>query len=260
MISKLASVHPQAKIGKNTVINDFVVIGKDVKIGNNCTIKSYVYIQGPIVIGNNNIIHQFASLGDSPQDISFNGENTKLEIGNNNIFREHVSVHRGTKNGRFITKIGDNNFFMVNTHIAHDCIVGNYNTVANNSSLAGYATLANHIVLGGYTMVSQFVNIGSFVFTAMGSGVNKNIPPFMSIANNTIKIMGINKIGVRRNGFNNDEILKIKQIYKLFFNNNLKLTIAIKEIENITKNFPKLQLFNNFIQKYKNHKIGIIRK
>lgn len=260
MISALASIDACAIIGDNTTIGDFTVIGKDVEIGKNCVIKAYVFIQGPTKIGNNNTIHQFSSIGDNPQDLSFSDEITTLEIGHNNVFREYFSVNRGTQNGLGITCIGNHNFFMTNVHIAHDCTVGNYNVITNNSALAGHCSMGDYIVLGGYTMVSQFVNIGSYVFSVMGSGINKNIPPFVYLSGNSAKTLGINKIGLDRQGFNALELAAIKKIYHIFFKQQCTLPLALEKIDNICDKLPKLQIFNQFIRKFSNHKLAIIRR
>ena len=258
MISPLADIHPKAKIGNNVSIGAFTHIGENVEIGDNCTINTNVVITGWTTIGKKNHIFQFSSIGESPQDISFKGEKTFLEIGDNNIIREYTQIHRGTEHGGGLTKIGNNNFIMVCVHIGHDCLMGNHNIIVGYTSMAGHVTIGDFVNLSGYTLVPQFLSIGSFAYTTMNTAVTKNIPPFVWVAGK--KVLKINKVGLQRNGFNENEISKIQQIYKIFFRENLKLEQTIVAIKEVAKGCQKSQIFVDFIEKNKQQKAGIIRK
>ena len=260
MISKLASIHPTAKIATNVTVEDFAVIGADVEIGDNCIIKSHSVIRGPTVIGNNNVIYQFASIGDQPQDLKFGDEISYLEIGDNNTFREYVSVNRGTKHGGSVTRIGNNNLFITHSHVAHDCQIGDYNILGNCTALAGHVELADHIILSANTKVTQFLSIGSYVFSTISTNISKNIPPFVWVSGQPAQALTLNKVGLLRNGFSKQEIAQVRKLHKVFFRMSYKLETALAEIEKITKDNPKLNIFTDFVKQHKDHALGIIRK
>ena len=169
MIHETAIIDPSAKIAKDVTIGPYSIIGPEVEIGNGCRIASHVVIQGPTKLGQNNQIYQFSSIGEIPQDKKYDGEATLLEIGDNNVIRESVTINRGTVQGGGFTKIGNDNWIMAYVHIAHDCIVGNKNTFANNATLAGHVLIDDHVILGGFTLVSQINAMASYSFSAMGS-------------------------------------------------------------------------------------------
>jgi UDP-N-acetylglucosamine acyltransferase len=258
MISSLADIHPSAKIGKNVRIGPFTTIGEFVEIGDNCIINANVVVTGWTKIGKGNHIFQFCSIGETPQDINFKGEQTFLEIGDNNIIREYTQIHLGTEHGGGITKIGNNNFIMVCVHIGHDCLIGDNNIIVGYTSMAGHVTIGNYVNLSGYTLVPQFLSIGSYAYTTMNTAVTKNIPPFVWVAGN--KVLKINKVGLQRRGFSEEEVKKIQNIYKVFFRKKLKLEAAMTEIKNIAKGCEKSQIFVDFVEKYKTQKAGIIRR
>ncbi|HEC73425.1 MAG TPA: acyl-ACP--UDP-N-acetylglucosamine O-acyltransferase, partial [Methylophaga aminisulfidivorans] len=169
MIHQTAIIDPSANIADNVSVGPYTIIGADVEIGDGCEIMSHVVINGPTKIGKHNRIFQFASIGEEPQDKKFHGEKTFLEIGDNNLIRESVTINRGTSQGGGVTRIGNNNWIMAYVHIAHDCLIGNDNIFANNSSLAGHVEIDDFVILGGFTLVSQFNYMGSHSFSAMGS-------------------------------------------------------------------------------------------
>ena len=177
MIHKTVIVDPSAIIADDVSIGPYTIIGANVEIGSGCQIESHVVIKGPTKIGKNNHIYQFSSVGEVPQDKKYAGEPTLLEIGDNNLIRESVTINRGTLQGGGITKIGSNNWIMAYVHIAHDCIIGNENIFANNTTLAGHVIIDDFVILGGFSLVSQFTHIGSYAFSAMGSVISRNVPP-----------------------------------------------------------------------------------
>ncbi len=216
-------IHPTAiidktvELGENVEVGAYTIIKGEVRIGDNTKIGEHAYIQGITEIGKNNKIYPFASIGSDPQDLKYNGEPTKLIIGDNNIFREFVTINRGTVGGKGITKIGNNNLFMAYSHVAHDCEVKNYVILANNATLAGHITVENYAIIGGLSAVHQFCKIGEYAMIAGKTGVAKDIPPFMLASGQRAKLYGPNLIGLRRHGFSEERIKIIRKVYNLLF-------------------------------------------
>ena len=256
VIHSTAIIDPSATIADNVSIGPYSVIGADVHIGEGCEIASHVVIEGPTTIGKNNRIFQFASIGAEPQDKKFAGEATRLEIGDNNLIRESVTINRGTEQGGGVTRIGSNNWIMAYVHIAHDCIIGSNNIFANNASLAGHVEIDDYVILGGFTLVSQFNAIGSYAFSAMGSVISRHVPPYVLVSGHMAEPFGINLEGLRRNKFSTGQIRHIKQAYKLLYRSGLKLEQAIQQINAITQEDDELARLLHFLDKQQG---GIIR-
>ena len=237
IIDKNAKVHPSIKIGP------YSVIGPNVEIDENVIIHSHVNISGNTKIGKNNIIYPFASIGNDPQDLKYNGERTLLEIGNNNKFREYVTVNPGTIGGGGLTKIGDNCLFMISSHVAHDCNVGNNVIIANNVPLGGHVVIEDNVVIGGNSAVQQFTRIGKMAMIGGMTGVLHDVIPYGLSTGNRNSLQGLNLIGLRRAKFENKDILGLSEAYKEIF--------ATKNInENISKlngSFQKNPLVKNVI-------------
>jgi len=206
MISPLAHIHPDAKIGPGTVVEPFAYITADVVIGNNCWIGPHAVIMDGARIGNDCRVFPGAVISAIPQDLKFEGEQTTTEIGNNTTIRECVTINRGTKD-RFKTSVGANCLLMAYVHIAHDCAVGNNVILANSVNVAGHVEIEDWAILEGYVGVSQFVKIGAHSFVAGQSGVRKNVPPFVKAAREPLAYVGVNSVGLRRRGFSNESIL-----------------------------------------------------
>ena len=256
MIHKTVIIDPSAIIADDVSIGPYSIIGAGVEIGSGCQIESHVVIKGPTKIGKNNHIYQFSSVGEDPQDKKFAGEPTLLEIGDNNLIRESVTINRGTIQGGGITKIGNNNWIMAYVHIAHDCIVGSENIFANNTTLAGHVIIDDFVILGGFSLVSQFNHIGSYAFSAMGSVISRNIPPYILVSGHMAKPVGINIEGLRRHDFTAQQIKTIKQAYKLTYRLSLKIgeaSLAIQKLEQINS---ELSLYTTFLEQQQG---GIIR-
>lgn len=255
-------IHPSAIIDSSAVIADdvtigpFTVIGAGVEIGPGCEIASHVVINGPTKIGKNNRIFQFASIGEEPQDKKYHGEDTLLEIGDNNLIRESVTINRGTVQGGGITRVGNNNWIMAYVHIAHDCLVGNDNIFANNASLAGHVLIDDYVILGGFTLVSQFNYLGSYSFSAMGSVISRNIPPYVLVSGHMAKPVGVNVEGLRRHQFSDKQIRNIRQAYKLIYRSGLKLEEAEQSLTKIAQEGEELAMLRDFLEKQEG---GIIR-
>ena len=250
MIHNTAIIDPKAKISSGVSIGAFTVIGPNVEIGENTIIQSHVSIIGNTKVGKNNKIYPFASIGNDPQDLKFDGEVTKLEIGDNNKIREYVTVNPGTKGGGGLTKIGNNCLFMVSSHIAHDCQVGNNVIIANNVPLGGHAIIEDNVVIGGNSAVQQFTRIGKMAMIGGMTGVLHDVIPYGLSTGNRNSLQGLNLIGLRRAKFENKDILGLSEAYKEIF--------ATKNInENINKlngSFQENPLVKNVIDFITNDK------
>lgn len=247
MIHKTAIIDPSAIVADNVKIGAYTIINANVEIGSNCEIGPHVVINGPTKIGKNNKIYQFSSIGEDPQDKKYAGEATLLEIGDNNLIRECVTVNRGTVQGGGITQIGSNNWIMAYVHIAHDCILGNDNIIANNTSLAGHVIVEDFVVLGGFSLISQFNKIGSYAFSAMGSVISRNIPPYVLVSGHMAKPVGINVEGLRRRQFTDEQIKNIKQAYKLIYRSGLRIEEVEIKLGQLSQNQPELAILSEFL-------------
>lgn len=256
MIHSTAIIDSTAEIGSNVEIGPYTVIGKHVEIEEGCKIGPHVVIDGPTKIGRDTHIFQFASVGDIPQDKKYAGEDTRLEIGERNVIREGCTINRGTTQDRTVTKIGDDNWIMAYVHIAHDCDVGNNIILANNVALAGHVTVGDHAILGGFTLVHQFCHMGEHCFTAMGSAISKDLPPFVMASGNLAKPHGLNSEGLKRRGFTTEDLKDLKQAYKIIYRSGNTLEEAKMELEPLAKTSSHVTLMLQFLQKVTR---GIVR-
>ena len=229
MIHKTAIIDPKAKISTNVSIGAYTLIGPNVEIGENSIIQSHVSIVGHTKIGINNKIYSFASIGNDPQDLKFEGEETKLEIGDNNKIREYVTINPGTAGGGGITKIGNHCLLMISSHVAHDCIVGNNVIIANNVPLGGHAHIEDDVIIGGNSAVQQFTRIGKMAMIGGMCGVVKDVIPYGMAFGNRCVLHGINLIGLRRKNISNKKIINLSEAYKEIF-----------KTENLSENLTKL--------------------
>ena len=244
MIHNTAIIDPKAKISSNVSIGAFTVIGPNVEIGENTIIQSHVSIVGNTKVGKNNKIYPFASIGNDPQDLKFDGEVTKLEIGNNNKIREYVTINPGTKGGGGLTKIGNNCLFMVSSHIAHDCLVEDNVILANNVPLGGHAHIEENVIIGGNSAVQQFTRIGKSSMIGGMCGVVRDIIPYAMVHGNRSILQGLNLIGLRRKNIPNKEILVLTEAYKEIFKDE-NLTTNLK---NLKQEFRKNELVNDVVK------------
>ena len=236
-IDKSAVVHPSsvidsgAIIGANVTIGPFCHIGSEVTLNDDVELKSHVVVSGWTTIGEKTTIFPFASIGHIPQDLKFSGERTKLEIGKRNRIREHVTMNPGTDGGGGLTKIGDDGLFMMGVHIGHDCIVGNNVIMANNASLGGHCIIENNVVIGALAGVHQFCRLGESSFSAISTIIVKDIPPFVMVSGNTARARGINKVGMKRRGFEQVDIESVKRCYRIMYRRSLTTSSALVELE-----------------------------
>ena len=235
MIHKTAIIDSEAKIEENVQIGPYTVIGPNVEIGQGTVIQSHVNITGQTKIGKNNIIYPFASIGNDPQDLKFQGEETRLEIGDNNKIREYVTINPGTKGGGGLTKVNNNCLFMVSAHIAHDCFVGNNVILANNVPLGGHAHIGDNAIIGGNSAVQQFTRVGKSAMIGGMCGVVRDIIPYGIAHGNRSVLQGLNLIGLRRKNIPNKEIMTLSEAYKEIFKNE-NLTENLSNLSNEFKN------------------------
>ncbi len=256
MIHPTAIIHPGAKLAPDVEVGAYTIIGDKVEIGPGNWIRSHAVIQGPTRIGANNRIFQFVSLGDDPQDKKYAGEETWLEIGNGNSIREFCTFNRGTVQDVGVTRLGDDNWIMAYVHLAHDCQVGNYTIFANNVHLAGHIYVGDYAVLGGFVGIHQYCHIGAHSMLGAGSIVRQDVPPFVMAAGNTAKPHGINSEGLKRRGFSDEIIARVKRAYKTLYKSGLSLEEATRAIAEDAMESPELRLLVEFLEK---NQRGIIR-
>jgi len=246
-IHPTAIVDPGAEIGEGVRIGAYAVIGPRVVIGPGCRIGPHAVIVGPTRMGRDNEVWQFASIGDVPQDKKYAGEETFLEIGDRNRFRECTTVNRGTVTGATVTRIGSDNLFMAYTHVAHDCIVGNHCILANYATLGGHVELDDWAILGGYAGVHQFCKIGAHAFLANNTAATRDVPPYVMAAGAPAEPKGVNAEGLKRRGFSAEAIARIKGAYRTLYREGLKLTEATEQLTARAMEAPELQVLVDFL-------------
>ncbi len=256
MIHKTAIVDIKAKISDNVEVGPYCIVGPEVEIGTNTVLHSHVNIVGNTKIGQNNQIYPFASIGTPPQDLKYKGEKNSLVIGNNNKFREYVNINPGTGQGGGITRIGDNNLFMVYCHVAHDCLISNNIVLANNVQVGGHVTIQNNAIVGGSCAIHQFSRIGECAMIGGMTGVLSDVIPFGLSMGNRNNLMGLNLIGLRRSKVSNENIKKMQLAYKNIF----KTTNFRDNIESLSsdlKNNEFIKIIINFINSDKKRPISL---
>jgi UDP-N-acetylglucosamine acyltransferase len=256
LIHSTAIIDPKANIAPDVKIGPYCVIEGEVTIGAGSVLDSHVVVQGPTVIGENNRFYPFGSIGAAPQDKKYAGEPTKLIIGNNNTFRENVTINRGTVQDIGKTVIGDNNWVMAGVHIAHDCIVGNNCIFANSAALAGHVVVHDWAILGGYSLVHQFCQIGEHSFCGMGCVINQDVPNFVVVSGNLAGPRGINLEGLKRRGFDKEQLNLIKKAYRALYRTGNRLEEALHEIDLLNDEQKTLDSLITFL---KNSQRGIVR-
>ena len=229
-------IHKGCKIEDNVSVGPYSIIGPNVKIGKNTKIHSHVIIVGNTTIGVNNEIYPFSAIGSNPQHLKYDGEMTELTIGENNIFREHVTIHPGTNIGIKKTTIGDNGFFMVGSHVAHDCIVGNNVVFVNNAVIGGHVEISDYVYLGGQSAVHQFCRIGQHAIVGAGTTIDGDVIPFTSVVGSRGYLSGLNLVGLKRRSFNKEEIKTLRNVYRLLFAPEGTFNERLSEVNEIYNN------------------------
>lgn len=242
MIHPSAIIHPDAKLADDVEVGPWTLIGPHVEIGEGSVISSHVVIKGPTRIGKHNRIYQFSTIGEDTPDLKYKGEPTRLVIGDHNIIREGVTIHRGTVQDRNETTIGDHNLLMAYVHVGHDSVIGNHCILVNNAALAGHVHIGDWAILSGFTLVHQFCKIGAHSFSGMGTAIGKDVPAYVMVNGSPAEAKNINAEGLRRRGFSKDDISVLTRAYKTIYRRGLTLDEALKELEPQAADCAALQL------------------
>jgi UDP-N-acetylglucosamine acyltransferase len=243
MIHPQAIVDPSATIAANVSIGAFSIIGADVVIGAGSIVEPHVIIKGPATIGENNHIYQFSTVGEATPDLKYQGEVTRLVIGDNNVIREGVTIHRGTIQDRSETTIGNHNLLMAYVHIGHDSVIGDHCILVNNTALAGHVHVGDWAILGGYTLVHQYCHIGAHCFTGMGCAIGKDVPAFVIVSGSPAEAKTINAEGLSRRDFSKEHIKVLQKAFKLVYKKGLTAQEALAELELLVVQCQPIQLF-----------------
>ncbi|MBN48107.1 MAG: acyl-[acyl-carrier-protein]--UDP-N-acetylglucosamine O-acyltransferase [Spongiibacteraceae bacterium] len=256
MIDPRAIIDPSATIGDNVEIGPWTIVGPNVDIGDNCVVASHVVLKGPTRMGKGNKIYQFSTVGDDTPDLKYQGEETTLVIGDNNVIREGVTIHRGTVQDRGETTIGNNNLFMAYSHVGHDSVIGNHCILVNNSALAGHVVLGDWTILSGYALVHQYCKLGAHSFMGMGAAVGKDIPAFVTVTGNPGEPKGVNVEGLKRRGFSTEAIADIRRAYKLLYRQGLTVDDALSRMTELVERSPEVAVF---VESVRQSARGIVR-
>lgn len=254
MIHPTAIIESGARLGSDVEVGPWTYIGHDIEVGDGCVIGPHVVLRGPTRLGRNNRIFQFSSIGEECQDKKYKGEPTELVIGDNNVFRECTTIHRGTIQDNSLTQIGSHNLFMAYVHIAHDCIIGDHNIMANATTLAGHVHVGDHVILGGFTGVHQFCHIGSHSFAAVSSVIVQDVPPYVMAQGHNAAPRTINAEGLKRRGYTAEQILNVRRAYKILYRQGLTLDNALEHMR--AMDAEEVDLMVDFIEQSTR---GIIR-
>lgn len=248
MIHETAIINSSAEIDSNVDIGAYSIIGENVCIGSGTVIGPHVVIDPFVTIGRNCRIFQYAAIGAVPQSLKFEGEKTYVKIGSGTIIREFVTIHRGTGFGGGITEVGEENFLMAYTHIAHDCRVGRKVVMANSATLAGHITIGDHATIGGLVAVHQFVKIGEYAFVGGKSAVVKDVPPYVIAAGDRAELHGLNSVGLKRHGFSPSTLSLLKKTYRIIFRIGLTMNEAVERVRAEVEQIPEVVNFIDFIR------------
>ncbi len=247
MIDERALVSPQAELASDVSVGPFSVIGPQVRIGARTRIAAHVVINGPTTIGADNVFFQFASIGDAPQDKKYQGEPTRLEIGDRNVFRESCTVNRGTTHDEGVTRVGNDNLLMAYTHVAHDCQVGDRIVMANYAALSGHVSLGDWVIMGGYAGVHQFCKVGAHAFIANNAAVTRDVPPYLMAVGQPATPHSVNSEGLKRREFSAVQIRNIREAFRILYRRELPLETAVKELTALAETQAEIRPFVEFI-------------
>ena len=244
-----AVVEPGAELDGDVEVGPYCVIGSKVKIGKGTRIKSNAVVEGRTTLGEGNLIFQFATVGSVPQDLKYKGEESQLIIGHHNAIREFASLNPGTTGGGMVTRIGDHNLLMMYCHIAHDCIIGHHNIIANGATLGGHVVIEDYVIVGGLVGIHQFVRIGAGAILGAGSMVSKDVAPFCNATGDRARLRGLNLEGLRRRGLTKEQIEALKKGYRIIFQSGLSTVEALKRVRREIPKSPEVEQMVEFIEK-----------
>jgi UDP-N-acetylglucosamine acyltransferase len=255
-IHPTAVLSPHAEIADGVKVGPYSTIGDHVTIGRNTEIGAHVVVEGHTQIGEHNRIYPFTCIGTPPQDVGYRGEDTRLVIGDRNTIREYATIHRATTKQDWVTTVGHDNYIMAYAHIAHDCALENHIIMSNVATLGGHITIGDHAILGGLVAVHQFVRIGAHAFLGGKSGVDRDVPPFMITAGERARLYGVNRLGLRRQGFSSDAIEGLKKAYRIIWRESKSFREGIERVRREVNPFPELETLLEFLD---GSKRGILR-
>jgi UDP-N-acetylglucosamine acyltransferase len=248
LLDPRAIIDPTARLADTVQVGPWSIIGADVEIGEGTVIGPHVILKGPTTIGKHNRIYQFASLGEDTPDRKYKGEPTRLVIGDHNVIREGVTMHRGTVQDRYETTVGDHNLIMAYAHIGHDSVIGNHCILVNNTALAGHVHIADWAILSGYTLVHQFCHIGAHSFAGMGAAIGKDVPAYVTVSGNPAEARSMNFEGMRRRGFSDAAISALRRAYKVVYRQGLTVDQALAELAESSAQLAEVAVFTASIQ------------
>jgi UDP-N-acetylglucosamine acyltransferase len=250
-----SEIHPQAtvaasaKLGEGVQVGAHAVVGEEVELGDGCIVRAHAVVQGPSKFGKNNVFHAFSVVGGDPQDYTFRNERTELVAGDGNIFREYVTVSRGTQKGGGKTSLGDENYFLAYSHVGHDCVIGSHTLFVNGATLAGHVTVEDFATIGAFCPVHQFCRIGRYAYVGASTVVTQDVPPFSKIVTEReTKSFGVNAIGLERKGFSPKRLRTLKQAYRLLLRSKLNTSQALAEMRKTLADSPDVQELIQFVE------------
>jgi UDP-N-acetylglucosamine acyltransferase len=249
-IDAQAMVSPEAKLGAGVEVGAFAVVGADVELGEGCVVHAHAVVQGPAKFGAKNVFHPFCVIGGNPQDYTFGGEHVELVVGNENIFREHVTISRGTKKGGGTTRIGDGNFFLAYSHVGHDCQVGSHTLFVNGATLAGHVTVQDYVTLGAFSPVHQFCRLGRYAYIGACTVITQDVPPFsLIVTERETRCFGPNTIGLERKGFSGERIQKLQRAFRLLTRSKKNTSQALDEMRKSLAGSEDVRELIEFVEK-----------
>jgi len=250
-----SEIHPQAivaagaKLGKGVKVGAYAVIGEEVRLGDECVVQEHAVVGGPSKFGKGNVFYPFSSIGSDPQDYTFRDQRTELVVGDGNVFREYVTINRGTEKGGGRTSLGDENFFLAYSHVGHDCQIGSNTLFVNGATLAGHVAVADFATIGAFCPVHQFCRIGRYAYVGASTVITQDVPPFSKIVTEReTRSFGINAIGLERKGFSPERVQILKRAYRLLLRSKLNTTQALAQMRKSLPDSPDVQELIQFIE------------
>ncbi|HEV8385389.1 MAG TPA: acyl-ACP--UDP-N-acetylglucosamine O-acyltransferase [Candidatus Acidoferrales bacterium] len=248
-IDARAVIAPSARLGRDVRIGAFALVGEEVELGDECVLHPHAAVRGPALLGKRNVVHPFCSVGGDPQDLTYKGERTELVVGDENVFHEFVTVNRGTAKGGGVTRVGSNNLFMAYSHVAHDCLIGDYTVFTNGATLAGHVTVEDWAVVGAFCPVHQFCRIGKHSYIAANTVITQDVPPFSKVvAPRETKCYGVNSVGLERRGFAKERIQAIEKAFRLLLRSKLNTSQAVEKMRQTLNGSVDVEELIKFIE------------
>jgi UDP-N-acetylglucosamine acyltransferase len=248
-IDSRAIVSPSAKFGSGVRVGACAVVGDDVELGDGCVLEPHAVVNGPSKFGRDNHVHSFAIVGGDPQDLTYQGQRTCLEVGDSNEFREFCTVHRGTIKGGGSTRIGNHNLIMAYAHIGHDCVIGDHVILTNGAQLAGHIVVEDYAGISAFCLLHQFSRVGAHSYIGAGTVITQDVAPFsMVVGERGVRCFGINKIGLQRHGFSPERIKALEQAYRLLLRSKLNTSQALEKMRGTLSESEDVQLLVRFIE------------